>query len=138
MSIVETYQKCNKDFLPVAKKQHRILTQPSKATGNDGMDNAESNLICRVYDKLVSNKGNTSYTILESLGSGTFGQVFRCQKTGSKEFVAVKVIKNKPAYHTQGLIEVKSWNSSTKNLIRVTARALYVCWTHLRVKDTSA
>ena len=67
VNIIDTYQKCSKDFLPMTKKQHRILTQPSKAVGNDGMDNEESNLICRVYDKLASDKGQTSYTILENL-----------------------------------------------------------------------
>jgi serine/threonine protein kinase len=50
---------------------------------------------------------STSYRILDLLGSGTFGQVVRCQNTGTGEIVAVKVIKNKPAYFNQGLFEVK-------------------------------
>ena len=65
MSIVETYQKCNKDFLPVAKKQHRILTQQARRLGTM----VWTMLIkpcCRVYDKLVSNKGNTSHHFRKS------------------------------------------------------------------------
>jgi serine/threonine protein kinase len=37
---------------------------------------------------------------------GTFGQVFRCQRDGTKDMVAVKIIKNKSAYHRQGTIEI--------------------------------
>lgn len=50
---------------------------------------------------------HTSYRILDLLGCGTFGQVVRCQNISTGEFVAVKVIKNKPAYFNQGLFEVK-------------------------------
>ena len=52
-------------------------------------------------------RSHTSYRILDLLGCGTFGQVVRCQNTSTGEFVAVKVIKNKPAYFNQGLFEVK-------------------------------
>ena len=46
--------------------------------------------------------------ILDLLGTGTFGQVFRCLRDdGSKELCAVKVVKNKPAYYAQGQLEVK-------------------------------
>ena len=44
-------------------------------------------------------------TILITGGTGTFGQVFRCVKNDGLA-VAVKVIKNKPAYHTQGKVEI--------------------------------
>jgi serine/threonine protein kinase len=46
------------------------------------------------------------YQILDILGQGTFGQVVKCQNIKTKEFVAVKVIKNKPAYYNQSLVEV--------------------------------
>lgn len=104
--IVDTYTKCNSSFRSVAKLPRRLLTNPSEGVSNDGNDNREHNLICRVNDKLV-NGSDSSYTILDSLGTGTFGQVFRCQKDGTKEIVAVKVIKNKVSYYNQGLIEIK-------------------------------
>ena len=47
------------------------------------------------------------YKVLDILGAGTFGQVVRCENLETKEKVAVKVIKNKPAYHHQALMEVK-------------------------------
>lgn len=40
------------------------------------------------------------------LGCGTFGQVVKCRALDSGEVVAVKVIKNHPAYHHQARVEV--------------------------------
>lgn len=47
------------------------------------------------------------YQILELLGKGTFGQVVRCVRKDTNEEFAMKIIKNKPAYTTQALSEVK-------------------------------
>ena len=44
--------------------------------------------------------------VLDILGQGTFGQVVKCQNMITKEIVAVKVIKNKPAYLNQSMMEV--------------------------------
>ena len=41
------------------------------------------------------------------MGTGTFGQVFRCLKVSNNTYVAVKIVKNKTAYHNQGLLEIK-------------------------------
>lgn len=46
------------------------------------------------------------YLILDVLGQGTFGQVVKCQNMKTHEIVAVKVIKNKPAYFHQSMMEV--------------------------------
>lgn len=40
------------------------------------------------------------------LGQGTFGQVVKCSIPETDHFVAVKVIKNQPAYYRQGMAEV--------------------------------
>lgn len=105
IDIVETFKKCNPQFRSIEKLPQRILTHPSEGVRNDGADNEDSNLICRVHDQLECE--HTKYTILDLLGTGTFGQVFRCQKDGTKEVVAVKVIKNKAAYNAQGELEIK-------------------------------
>ena len=128
----------------------RLLTQPSEGAANDGLDNADGNLICRVHDVLesaasaasssraterhssgTSNDGagaaagaeparltsglgaslglgsGARYVVLDNLGQGTFGQVFRCQEAETKRMVAVKVVKNKPAYTQQAWVEVQ-------------------------------
>ena len=45
--------------------------------------------------------------MLDLLGKGTFGQVVKCLDLEKNEFVAVKIVKNLPAFHSQGLVEVK-------------------------------
>lgn len=105
IDIVPTYKQCNPNFKAVEVLPQRILTNPSEGVLNNGLDNADGNLICRVHDKLIHN--NKIYTILDLVGTGTFGQVFRCKRDDTKELVAVKVIKNKPAYHNQGMLEIK-------------------------------
>jgi len=44
---------------------------------------------------------------MELLGKGTFGQVVRCVRKSKNDNFAIKVIKNKPAYTNQALMEVK-------------------------------
>ena len=46
------------------------------------------------------------YTVLDLLGRGTFGQVFKCRDEECGRLVAVKVLKNKSAYFRQGLLEI--------------------------------
>lgn len=50
--------------------------------------------------------GTCRYLILDILGQGTFGQVVKCQNMKTHEVVAVKVVKNKPAYFNQSMMEV--------------------------------
>lgn len=54
----------------------------------------------------VSNPSRSRYLILDILGQGTFGQVVKCQNMKTNEIVAVKVVKNKPAYFNQSMMEV--------------------------------
>lgn len=46
------------------------------------------------------------YVVKDLVGSGTFGQVAKCFTEETNEFVAVKVIKNLPAYYTQARFEI--------------------------------
>ncbi|CAM9133633.1 unnamed protein product [Chrysoparadoxa australica] len=82
-----------------------MLTNPSEGCSNNGLDNADANLICKVNDKLEA--PGRRYVILDLLGQGTFGQVFRCQDSNTKQVLAVKVIKNRPAYRTQAQLETQ-------------------------------
>ena len=47
------------------------------------------------------------YEILEIIGKGTFGQVCKCFDHMNKEYVAIKIVKNKPKLNRQGMIEIK-------------------------------
>ncbi|KAJ3336695.1 dual specificity protein kinase yak1 [Gonapodya sp. JEL0774] len=83
----------------------RVLTKPSKPAHNDGYDNEDGDYILYVNDTLGTSEGQ-QYLILDVLGQGTFGQVVKCMNVKTRDMVAVKVIKNKPAYYNQSLVEV--------------------------------
>lgn len=100
-----TYSARNPLFRFTPNVPRRVLTVPSEGAGNDGLDNAEFNFIARVND--VLDAPGTSYSVLDLLGQGTFGQVFRCQDHATKDIVAIKVVKNKPAYRNQALLEIQ-------------------------------
>ena len=93
----------------VAKSDNgiKILTNPQDGVANNGLDNADGNLICKTQDIISVPSLYDQYTIEGLLGTGTFGQVFKCFKSSSKSRVAVKIVKNKPAYYNQGLLEMK-------------------------------
>ncbi|KAJ3343599.1 dual specificity protein kinase yak1 [Gonapodya sp. JEL0774] len=104
--IVPVYRSINPAFSYQTKANpRRVLTKPSKPCHNDGFDNEDSDYILYVNDLIGTQEGQR-YQILDILGQGTFGQVVRCQNVKTRELVAVKVIKNKPAYYNQSLVEV--------------------------------
>lgn len=101
-----TYHLVNPAFFyELSFNPRRVLTKPSRPMHNDGHDNEDSDYILYVNDWLGTEEGNR-YLILDILGQGTFGQVVKCQNMKTREIVAVKVIKNKPAYFNQSMMEV--------------------------------
>lgn len=62
--------------------------------------------ICGSIRDILPDLWGVRYLILDILGQGTFGQVVKCQNMKTHEIVAVKVIKNKPAYFNQSMMEV--------------------------------
>lgn len=103
----------------------RMLTKPHVPAGNNGFDNDASDLILCVNDVLHSENelyGETvddvacdaprltvviraspvrRFRVIDLVGQGTFGQVVRCEDLTTHATVAIKVIKNRPAYYNQ-------------------------------------
>jgi dual specificity protein kinase YAK1 len=105
-NIIDLYKKCNGKLSILDSRPKRILTNPSASSASNENDNADGNLIVKVHDTIESPKGS-KYSVIDLLGVGTFGQVFRCFREDTRDCVALKVIKNIPAYHHQGLLEIK-------------------------------
>ncbi|KAG2175404.1 hypothetical protein INT43_001051, partial [Umbelopsis isabellina] len=106
LRISETFSNINPAYnYNPGKNPRRVLTKPSKPAKNDGFDNEEHDYILYVNDILGTEEGQR-YQILDILGAGTFGQVVKCQNLITKQLVGVKVVKNKPAYLKQSLMEV--------------------------------
>ncbi|CAN6461442.1 unnamed protein product [Victoria cruziana] len=105
--IIETYQICNPKFKCCESVYvKRYLTNPSEAVLNDGFDNENSDLVLFVNLVLVNPRSKERYVVKDMLGQGTFGQVVKCWHLETNSFVAVKIIKNQPAYYHQALVEV--------------------------------
>ena len=64
------------------------------------------------------------------LGQGTFGQVAKCWDAETNNYVAVKVIKNQPAFYQQAIMEV-----SLLSLVRYfnVHSSIYFCWMHGKI-----
>uniref|UniRef100_A0A2P2JKC4 Uncharacterized protein LOC8284284 isoform X2 n=2 Tax=Rhizophora mucronata TaxID=61149 RepID=A0A2P2JKC4_RHIMU len=113
--IVETYQICNPQFKYSEElNPKRYLTSPSIGVLNDGYDNVNSDLILNVNFALVNQETQRRYIVKDVLGHGTFGQVAKCWIPDTKSFVAIKIIKNLPAYHQQALVEVSILSTLNK------------------------
>ncbi|XP_022718649.1 dual specificity protein kinase YAK1-like isoform X3 [Durio zibethinus] len=105
--IIETYQICNPQFKYSEElNPKRFLTSPSVGVLNDGYDNVNSDLILTVNFVLINLETQRRYIVKDVLGHGTFGQVAKCWVPETSSFVAVKIIKNQPAYYQQALVEV--------------------------------
>ncbi|KAG6551595.1 hypothetical protein Mapa_006672 [Marchantia paleacea] len=105
--VVETYQLCNPTFTySVTFNPKRYLTNPSTGVSNGGLDNVNSDLILYVNGILHNADYNRRYIVKDMLGQGTFGQVCKCWTDDSNNYVAVKVIKNQPAYFHQAQVEI--------------------------------
>jgi len=47
------------------------------------------------------------YELIEYLGKGSYGQVFKVYDHKKKDMLALKIIKNKKRYYNQAQIEIK-------------------------------
>ncbi|KAI8592346.1 hypothetical protein BDZ88DRAFT_458596 [Geranomyces variabilis] len=105
-NLLSTYMQANPNYAyALDHNPRRVLTKPSQPMHNQGRDNADYDFLLYVNDIIGSQEGQ-QYRIMDVLGQGTFGQVAKCMNLKTREAVAVKVIKNKQAYHTQSLMEV--------------------------------
>ncbi|KAH1105758.1 hypothetical protein J1N35_009526 [Gossypium stocksii] len=105
--IIETYQICNPKFEYSEELNPKwFLTSPSVGVLNNGHDNVNSDLILTVNFVLINLETRRRYIVKNVLGHGTFGQVAKCWVPETSSFVALKIIKNQPAYYQQALVEV--------------------------------
>ena len=66
--------------------------------------NSELHLQCNAGDTIKSSKH--SYTVQSRLGGGTFATVYRCSVDSSSHTVALKIVKDHPAYLSQQSHEI--------------------------------
>ena len=84
--------------------------RPSIESKNSGFDDDRGDY------KLVPNDHLAyRYEVIEILGKGSFGQVCRCFDHRNKEFVALKIIRNKKRFHHQATVEVRILQTLVEN-----------------------
>ena len=69
---------------------------------NNGFDDERNDYKAQIGDHIAYR-----YEIIQVLGKGSFGQVFKVMDHKNKEFQALKIIRNKARFHQQGAVEVK-------------------------------
>lgn len=115
----------------------KCLTQPSEPVSNDGLDNVDGNLIVHENDRILVParqvhtllQGRNKFRVLSLLGQGTFAQVFKCQCLQSGQIVALKIVKNKPAYTRQAAVEIDVFTAlagvEKENMVRLQCYFMY-------------
>ncbi|XP_066551097.1 homeodomain-interacting protein kinase 2-like [Amia ocellicauda] len=96
VKLPETSQSCE-----LKRRREEMGTSSSRAPVATDEDNDEYQLVD--HEMLCSQRN--PYEVLEFLGRGVFGQVVKCRNHRTDEIVAIKILKNKPAYERQCLIE---------------------------------
>ncbi|KAJ3431783.1 homeodomain interacting protein kinase isoform a [Anaeramoeba flamelloides] len=108
-SLLETFKNSSNDFnYDVKNTPRRALTRNKIPISNNDFDNSEAELIIFV-NEILSTK-DKRYQVLELLGSGTFGQVVHCKDLDTQNCVAIKIVKNLPAYFNQAITEIQILN----------------------------
>lgn len=85
------------------------------------IDDENGNYIIKIGDHI-----DYRYEIISELGQGSFGQALKCFDHKNKEFVCVKIIKNKKKFIKQSKIEISLLNfihkndkNDDKNIVRI-------------------
>ena len=71
-------------------------------TTNHGFDTECNEYLSRINEHLAYR-----YEVVKKLGKGSFGVVLKCFDHKLKEYVALKILKNKKRLYKQGLVEAK-------------------------------
>lgn len=87
------------DVFYVGSKHNKL--EPDRTKINNGYDCEKWN-----YKLVKGDHIGYRYEITDFIGKGSFGLVCQCFDHKYKENVAVKILKNKPKFHQQGLTEI--------------------------------
>ncbi|XP_028400070.1 dual specificity tyrosine-phosphorylation-regulated kinase 1A-like [Dendronephthya gigantea] len=105
VDLIKTYKHINEVYYANKKRKKRNEQGSGgkvKRLYNNGYDDENYDYIIRAGDML-----SDRYKIDSLIGKGSFGQVCKAYDLQEKEFVAIKIIKNKKAFLDQAQIEVK-------------------------------
>lgn len=96
-------------FFNVKDRRSKKIKQP-EGESNFGFDHNSGDYKYQLHDHVAYR-----YEIIRELGKGSFGVVLRAFDHLKKEFVALKILRNKKKLHKQGLVEIKLIETLNKN-----------------------
>ena len=88
-------------------------------TTNNGFDSECNEYISRINEHLAYR-----YELTKKLGKGSFGVVLKCYDHKEREYVALKILKNKKRLYKQGLVEAKLSSISTTKILKTRKTSL--------------
>ncbi|CAD8162383.1 unnamed protein product [Paramecium octaurelia] len=91
-----------KDIETIYYLRPENVTFPQETEFNNGFDTDKGDYIFREHDHIIYR-----YEMLEQLGHGSFGYVFKVLDHKHSQTVALKVIKNKEKFQKQAYIEIE-------------------------------
>lgn len=103
-NINTTFHNISTNYL-IHTPKSKIMSSISVNRSTDDIkgcrDDKDGNYIITLGEFLINR-----YEIINSLGKGAFGHAVKCYDHASKEYVCVKIIKNKPKFSAQSKIEI--------------------------------
>lgn len=88
-------------YFNVANRKNKKLQQP-EGEYNSGFDNQQGDYRYSLTDHI-----SYRYELIKELGKGSFGVVLKAFDHMQKEFVALKILRNRKKLHKQGQVEIK-------------------------------
>lgn len=103
VDLIKTYRKINEVYYSKKKRPHHSGSgsggDKKKGKSNDWDDENHD------YRVRPGERWMDRYEIDSLIGKGSFGQVVKAYDLVDKEWIAIKIIKNKRAFYQQALIE---------------------------------
>ncbi|XP_074633891.1 dual specificity tyrosine-phosphorylation-regulated kinase 1B-like [Acropora palmata] len=108
VDLIKTYKHINEVYYAKKKKRKELeknedgLHKKERRLYNDGYDDENFDYVIKAGEKWFDR-----YEIESLIGKGSFGQVCKAYDHQDKEYIAIKIIKNKKPFLNQAQIEVR-------------------------------
>ncbi|KAL5494447.1 hypothetical protein EMCRGX_G015782 [Ephydatia muelleri] len=100
VDLIKTYRHINEVYYTKKRKPHYGGTDKARRAKGEEYDDENQDYRVRPGERWMER-----YEIDSLIGKGSFGQVVKAYDLQEKEWVAIKIIKNKRAFYQQALIE---------------------------------
>mmetsp|Transcript_9057 Transcript_9057/g.13944 ORF Transcript_9057/g.13944 Transcript_9057/m.13944 type:complete len:886 (+) Transcript_9057:22-2679(+) len=101
LSIIEGDYVASVEKISRCWRPRRCLTSPEEKV--EGNDNDQGELVVSCGDVIKARE--MKFEVIDKLGKGSFGQVFRCRSLKSGRLCAIKIVKNRKSYVAQAQLE---------------------------------